>query len=259
MFARRTFGFLLPALVSVTLLGALPANADQLSTEVDIDRPGGDYRNFDLPQPSFELCRDACAGEPQCMAYTYVKPGVQGPSARCWLKSSVPNPVSKKCSVSGVSEGREVYDCRWDKIGGPGGPWTTDWVPNHPTPECGHGAAGCSCGSENYCGRHRTGSVTYWWPQGCQGPKWTIQCSCRVAQSHTRYKCRWDKTGGPGGPWTTDWIPNHPTPQCGHQAAGCNCGNENYCGLHQTGAVTYWWPQGCSGPKWTIQCSCMPE
>jgi hypothetical protein len=75
-----------------------------LTVEADIDRPGSDYQNFDLTEPRYELCRDACAGERNCRAYTYVKPGVQGPNSRCWLKSSAPAPAARDCCVSGVKQ-----------------------------------------------------------------------------------------------------------------------------------------------------------
>jgi hypothetical protein len=48
------------------------------------------------------MCRDTCAREPQCRAFTYVNPGVQGPSARCWLKSVAPAPRRDRCCLSGV-------------------------------------------------------------------------------------------------------------------------------------------------------------
>ena len=66
------------------------------------DRPGMNYRSFDLPAPRPELCRDACWREPQCRAFTYVRPGVQGPSARCWLKNPVPPARLNDCCLSGV-------------------------------------------------------------------------------------------------------------------------------------------------------------
>jgi 1-phosphatidylinositol phosphodiesterase len=72
------------------------------SLEVNVNRPGGDYRNFDLGSTRPEECRDTCMVEPQCVAFTYVNPGVQGPSARCWLKGSVPPPNADACCVSGV-------------------------------------------------------------------------------------------------------------------------------------------------------------
>jgi len=70
--------------------------------EVNIDRPGWDIQNFDLPAPQPDLCRDACMRDGRCRAFTYVNPGVQGPHPRCWLKGGVPNAVPNSCCVSGV-------------------------------------------------------------------------------------------------------------------------------------------------------------
>ncbi len=72
--------------------------------EVNIDRPGSDYRSFDLPAPQPQICRDSCMNEPACVAFTYVNPGVQGPNARCWLKNTVPPPNPSGCCVSGVKD-----------------------------------------------------------------------------------------------------------------------------------------------------------
>lgn len=58
--------------------------------EPGIDRPGSDFSNFDLTAADPLLCEDACANASACVAYTYVAPGQQGPSARCWLKNAVP-------------------------------------------------------------------------------------------------------------------------------------------------------------------------
>lgn len=46
--------------------------------------------------------------EGQCVAWTYVNPGVQGPQARCWLKSAVPAPRPSTCCVSGIKSGPAV-------------------------------------------------------------------------------------------------------------------------------------------------------
>jgi hypothetical protein len=70
--------------------------------EMNVDRPGSDFRNFDLPLPRPEDCRDACMADAGCVAFTYVNPGVQGPSPRCWLKNSVPASRYSDCCVSGV-------------------------------------------------------------------------------------------------------------------------------------------------------------
>ena len=75
--------------------------------ESDTDRPGIDYRSFDLSEPRPELCRQACVQEHQCKSFTYVKPGIQGPDARCWLKSGVPATVKSSCCISGVKISKE--------------------------------------------------------------------------------------------------------------------------------------------------------
>lgn len=82
--------------------------------------------------------------------------------------------------------------------------------------------------------------------------------SCRARAQ--RYESRWDKIAGPGGSWTTGWVGNHTAPVCGHGAQGCNCGSgRNYCGTYSSGKTTYWWPRGCSGPRWTIRCTSRPQ
>jgi hypothetical protein len=67
-----------------------------------MDRPGADYKDFDLPKAEPKLCQAACLKESECKAWTYVKPGIQGDSARCWLKNEVPDPEPKEYCVSGV-------------------------------------------------------------------------------------------------------------------------------------------------------------
>jgi hypothetical protein len=80
-----------------------PGAATRTTMEQDVNRPGRDYRNFDLPAADPALCRDACVRDPQCKAWTYVKPNtVQGPVARCWLKNAAPSPGQNACCVSGV-------------------------------------------------------------------------------------------------------------------------------------------------------------
>lgn len=80
------------------------ASAQQASVtlEPDTNRPGMDYRSFDLQDARPELCRQACERDEKCRAYTYIKPGIQGPNARCWLKSGIPAPKKGGCCVSGV-------------------------------------------------------------------------------------------------------------------------------------------------------------
>ena len=72
------------------------------SYEYDTDRPSGDYTNFDLPNADPQLCAARCVSDAQCKAWTYVIPGAQGSSARCWLKNAVPPSVAADFAVSGV-------------------------------------------------------------------------------------------------------------------------------------------------------------
>ncbi len=85
---------------SIEPLEATPL-AGTMTLEQNSNRPGHDYRNFDLSVAQPEACRDACAEDARCRAYTYVKPGVQGGSARCWLKDQVPPAEPAPCCASG--------------------------------------------------------------------------------------------------------------------------------------------------------------
>ena len=81
---------------------ASASSAQAQRFEVDVDRPGMDLANFILAQADPSQCLAACQANGNCRAFTFVKPGVQGPQARCWLKSGVPAPVRSACCVSGM-------------------------------------------------------------------------------------------------------------------------------------------------------------
>jgi hypothetical protein len=71
--------------------------------EYSIDRTGGDFRHFDVPTDAAgATCKAACEGENRCRAWTYVRPGYLGTSARCYLKSRITKPRRKPCCISGV-------------------------------------------------------------------------------------------------------------------------------------------------------------
>ena len=71
--------------------------------EYSIDRYGGDYRNLDLSSdPSGSACRAACEADNKCRAWTYLRPGYAGPTARCFLKNQVKPPRRRPCCISGV-------------------------------------------------------------------------------------------------------------------------------------------------------------
>lgn len=96
-FARRLALSLLAACLSSPVLAA-----DALSLEPGMDRMGSDYDSLALDQADPQLCRAACAADLKCKAYTYVKPGVQGPQAVCFLKSSAAPASASDCCVSGL-------------------------------------------------------------------------------------------------------------------------------------------------------------
>ena len=73
----------------------------KISRESATDRPGKDFAHHTLPTADPQLCEKECVANQQCLAYTYVRPGVQGPEAVCWLKASAPPAVSNSCCVSG--------------------------------------------------------------------------------------------------------------------------------------------------------------
>jgi hypothetical protein len=72
--------------------------------EPHTDRPGGDYSNFDMQTTDPQACQAACWNDPQCKMWTYVRPYVQGPNARCWLKNTTPAAVTSDCCTSGTGK-----------------------------------------------------------------------------------------------------------------------------------------------------------
>jgi hypothetical protein len=72
------------------------------SMEFKTNRPGDDYLEIVMAEPSPELCAEECVKDSRCKAYTYVTPGIQGRDARCWLKSKPPLSVPDPCCTSGV-------------------------------------------------------------------------------------------------------------------------------------------------------------
>jgi hypothetical protein len=91
--------FLRSLLVLTAFLFSVSAASAQM--EFNRDRPGGDITSFASP-PNPAACQAACFGNPACRAWTYVKPGFQGPTARCWIKGVVPSKVKNNCCVSGL-------------------------------------------------------------------------------------------------------------------------------------------------------------
>src|SRR2546423_11941405 len=77
-----------------------PAFAQNEGFQPNTDRPGNDFGNFVTADA--ESCREACRINERCRAWTFVKAGIQGPSARCFLKTPAPAVRANPCCTSGV-------------------------------------------------------------------------------------------------------------------------------------------------------------
>ena len=133
-------------IISMTAIAVLffvsIALMDSLALEYDTDRPGMDYNSFDLSSANPSLCEQACNADPNCRAFTYVKPGVQGTNARCWLKNGIPAAQPATCCDSGVKGAAPG--------GGAPGPSWTDLT----------GTWNCDDGGRYYL---RQFGTTVWW------------------------------------------------------------------------------------------------
>jgi hypothetical protein len=72
--------------------------------EYDTNRGGGDYNNpwNEAATPDPAMCRARCEQDGRCHSFTWVRPGVQGPVGRCWLKGTVRDASPDRCCVSGA-------------------------------------------------------------------------------------------------------------------------------------------------------------
>jgi len=75
--------------------------------EPNVDRPGSDFKILWL-RGGLQACQEACAQNPLCESYTYVRPEVEGRLEGCWMKNGVPPPVDDGCCVSGVKSEETV-------------------------------------------------------------------------------------------------------------------------------------------------------
>ncbi len=72
-----------------------------VTAEFGRDRAGSDYSSF-VTSASASICQQSCINDIRCNAYTYVRPGVQGANAICYLKSVAPTSRPNSCCVSGA-------------------------------------------------------------------------------------------------------------------------------------------------------------
>jgi hypothetical protein len=66
------------------------------------DLPGSDYRSFATANDGGGQCLATCLRDSVCRAWTWVRPGIQGPAARCWLKNGVPAFIADSNTNSNV-------------------------------------------------------------------------------------------------------------------------------------------------------------
>lgn len=112
---RNLFYFLPPAWFVACLFfpAAVPATGGNQETpqpawvEPDVDRPGSDFKILWL-RGGLEACQEACAQNPDCKSYTYVRAGNPGRIEGCWLKDAVTPLVRDGCCISGVKTGETV-------------------------------------------------------------------------------------------------------------------------------------------------------
>ncbi len=80
-----------------------PRVADQ-AMMVGVDMPGNDYHNQPINGTAVD-CQTLCARDGNCLSWTWVKPGVQGAQAMCWLKNAVPPSRPNPNTTSGIKAG----------------------------------------------------------------------------------------------------------------------------------------------------------
>ena len=108
MSGRMRIWGVLAAVLGPGILAAGSAAA----AEPNINRFGGDYASFNQRTNDPRECEAACAADRACRAWTSVRPGIQGPSAKCWLKNVIPAATASACCTSGVKAPRAVIPAR---------------------------------------------------------------------------------------------------------------------------------------------------
>ena len=83
--------------------GAGVVEPRSFAEETAIDRPGGDYRSFDIKRgEGEEACMAACTADNKCRAWTFARPGYVGREAHCFLKKEIKPPRRRAGFSSGV-------------------------------------------------------------------------------------------------------------------------------------------------------------
>ena len=99
---KRCAALLTLLFVALVVGGTSHAASNYVTLEKGIKRSGPQYRSVGLKKDSPELCREACADDENCKAYTYEISRLKGYPGRCLLYDSVPPAKENDCCVSGV-------------------------------------------------------------------------------------------------------------------------------------------------------------
>ncbi|NWH07461.1 MAG: hypothetical protein HXY22_02230 [Alphaproteobacteria bacterium] len=99
-------------LICDQVVSAPPASATGMPREAvvagmqdNIDRPGSDFDRFQINDQRPDRCQSECnLKSDRCKAWTYVRPGIQGQYAVCYLKNAVPQARADACCISGTVE-----------------------------------------------------------------------------------------------------------------------------------------------------------
>ena len=102
--------FLVLFLANSQIVGAV-------SFEHGYDRPGGELVGKHTGVTSAQQCSQMCSNNLKCVAFTWVKPNIQGPTGVCWLKGSLSNKTLNTCCVSGVVRAAKQDVCKWHQQG----------------------------------------------------------------------------------------------------------------------------------------------
>ncbi len=154
--------FIPPAVAAGSDTTATAANAvvaPQGGLEHDVNRGGSDYRSFEMSQPDPTLCQKECENDATCRAFTYVKPGVQGPTARCWLKNAVPDASANTCCVSGVKSSGSTNSGLEVNINRRGGDYRHYDLPSNNPNQCRD-----DCANDSRCKSFTYLRPSYWGP-----------------------------------------------------------------------------------------------
>jgi hypothetical protein len=84
--------FLLYLIIAISFIVDIYKKNKVDSIEININREGYNYREFDLPIiATAKICQRACKLDERCISWTYAKAGIQGSNNYCWLKDREPH------------------------------------------------------------------------------------------------------------------------------------------------------------------------